>query len=278
MRGQGLLYSRSAAEFCRSRELGKSWVEDDREKIDTILSQLGQCDSFLDIGCGWGQVLEPVSTMVPRVVGVDESPHRIKDLKTLCPGAGIFIARAKDLGLRDTTFDVVLTSQMLHEVKLFGEEGELGSTLREIMRVLKPGGRYLLLDHLDPGSGDVTVSLNPKSLSLLQEFKAKFRFREVHFSLDSEDRVSISKRNLQDFVTKIWSFNSPMEAIEMEETHTPFSRAELEELLQGMGFTWEKWVTFENIEKDFDRHGVELMGSQPWNRKFLLIARKPNRL
>lgn len=268
------LYSSEISEFCKSRELEKSYLEDGKGKINLIISQLGNINSFLDIGCGWGQILKPVSEIVPRIVGVDESPHRIKDIKNICPNVEIHICKACELDFPDNEFDVVLTSQMLHEIKLFGEKGELKKTLIEIKRVLKPNGQYFLLDHLDPGDGEVIVSLDKNCFKLLKEFSNKFQYRKINYKILNNSDIKIQNRNLQDFVTKIWSLNSPMEDIEMNETHTPFARKEVEKLLVNSGFIGERWIEFENIGMDFSHYKIKPLNFIPWFRKFLFIVRK----
>ena len=265
------LYSKNEADFLSERENELSY---DKEKMDVILDNIGEIESFLEIGCGSGQIIKEVVKKVPYVVGVDESPDRIKIAKTNCKEAEFLVAKSDELDYIEV-FDVVLTSQMLHEVKMFGNPEEIVNALAVVYRALKPDGKYLLLDHRDPGEGSLEVSLKAKTKKLYLEFCKNFRKRQVYFRKLDEGRYEISKRDYQDFVTKFWSLNTPMEEIEMNETHASFSKAEAEKLVQKAGFTVNKFVTFTYINESLTFNKITLEPKyRPWNRKFLLVARK----
>jgi ubiquinone/menaquinone biosynthesis C-methylase UbiE len=211
---------------------------------------------------------------VSEVWGVDESPHRLKDLGEVCPKAKVVMCRADRLDLPDQYFDVAVTSQMLHEVKLFGTDFELQTVLQEIKRILAAGGRYLLLDHRDAGAGDVVVKLPTAKIEQLREFEQKFQYyRATHYHID-DGVVKISKRTLQDFLTKDWSLNSPMESMEMRETHNVFQKDKAIRFIESAGLLFHKWIPFSNIREDLGRLKGELLEGEPWFRKFLLVAIK----
>ncbi len=67
---------------------------------------------------------------------IDESSYHTKDIKRSCPEAGIVISRTDNLSIPSNYFDVAVTSQMLHEVKLFGSKNEMEKVLKEIYCVL----------------------------------------------------------------------------------------------------------------------------------------------
>ncbi len=266
------LYQGELADFARERD----WETTGRRiKLDIILENLGDCDRFLDIGCGSGSILHPISQRISKTFGLDESLDRLLDAKDNCPNSGLSVAKADKLPFLDKTFDIVLTSQMLHEVKLFGSPSDLISTLFEIRRVLKLRGRYFLLDHLDPGEGEVEIKIAKTTIPLLEEFCDKFEYRPLHLRWLDSDTLLISRRDLQDFVTKTWSLNSPMEKIEMTETHTTFSEEELRELIKETDLVWEDFIAFHSIEINLNSHHITLLEESPWNRKFLLIASRP---
>jgi len=266
------LYSPEEAEFLSKME--KKWARYNREKVEAIRSQLGPVDSLLEIGCGSGQILKGLARDVPKLVGVDEKVERLENASKNCPVAKLICATAEELKFQDE-FDVVLTSQMLHEVKQFGTIHQMSEILRAIWNAIKPGGRYFLLDHIDPGEGRVIIEVPNSIKQILLEFKSKFLLRSVWIKKLGKSLYEIERRDLQDFVTKTWSFNSPMEDMEMKETHASFSKEEVEGMVRKVGFSPTQFITFTGIENDLRDHQIELKEEVPWDRKFLLVSLKP---
>ena len=264
------LYSGDEAGFLSW--LQKLWRHYEDEKAKVILEHLGGAESLLDVGCGPGELLKRLAGKVSRLVGVDESEEMLENAARNCPSAELVRAKAEDMEFREE-FDVVVTSQMLHEVKQFGTAGQMDVVLRVIWDALKPGGRYFLLDHLDPGEGKVTVEFRQDD-ALLREFVRKFRYRRVQLIKLGPDLYEMEKRDLQDFVTKTWALRSPMEEMEMEETHAAFDEEEAIEIVRGAGFSPGRFITLTNMGRDLKDHGIELQVESPWNRKFLLISSK----
>lgn len=266
------LYSQSAAEALTQRERSNKRLQ---ERVTLVLDRLGECESFLDIGCGSGQYLQAVAALgVSRIVGIDESPDRLNEAHNSCPRAELLCARANALPFADKSFDVVLTAQVLHEIFLFGQPGELSQVLREISRVLKPNGRLIALDHLDPGPQKVRVRFSPHARALFEYFSQRYQFRKVFVEGLPDGTLWLSRRDLQDFVTKIWSFGTAMEELEMRETHCPFERKQLEILRADAGLAPTEWVAFEEITEDLREHEIDLVEGHSWPRKFLLVASK----
>jgi ubiquinone/menaquinone biosynthesis C-methylase UbiE len=266
------IYKKDEAKCLREREASSR--KDNQVKFSLLLENIGSCHRLVDIGCGWGQFLALAQDHVPELWGVDESPDRLTDIKQICPKANVVICRADKLTLPDQYFDVALTSQMLHEVKLFGGESELQKVLREIRRILVDGGKYLLLDHRDAGEGEVIVRLPKEKIQQLVEFEHKFQYYPATHQSIGDEVVKISKRCLQDFLSKDWSFNSPMESIEMNETHNVFEKKETTQLIESSGFSICNWIPFSDIREDLKGAKGELLEGEAWHRKFLLIAIK----
>lgn len=272
MSTQGPLYSKGAAEALTQRERANQRVQ---ERIRLVLDRLGECESFLDIGCGSGQYLRAVAAHgVPRVVGIDESPDRLDAARQACPHAELYRARADDLPFSDRSFDVVLAAQVLHEIFLLGKPDELSRVLVEIKRVLKPNGRLIALDHLDPGLEMVRMRLSPQARVHFDHFVNSYKFRTIIFQEEPDGMLWLSRRDLQDFVTKIWSFGTAMEELEMHETHCPFGREQIEALLREAHLTMTEWLAFEEISEDLKDHRIELVESASWPRKFLVVAQR----
>jgi len=249
-------------------------MRDDSIKHGLLLDHLGACRRLVDVGAGWGQFLALAAERVEEIWAVDESPDRARDIHKACPKAKVVICRADRLELPDEYFDAAVTSQMLHEVKLFGEKGELEEALSEIHRVLTRGGRYLLLDHLDAGDGEVIVHFPADQLAKLHEFEDKYTFYKAAHAPAERGNIRISRRCLQDFLTKDWSLNSAMEEMEMNETHNVFEERATKDLVTSVGFDVREWIRFSDIAADLARHGGRLIEGTPWGRKFLLVAEK----
>jgi len=264
------LYSSEEAKILAQRERTNARRA---QRIRLVLERVGQAQSLLDIGCGSGEYLRAAAQHgIPRLVGIDDSPERLQQAQAACPQAELHLARADRLPFADQSFYVVLAAQVLHEIALFGHPSDLEKALSEIRRVLKPEGRLIALDHLDPGPERVRVRLPQRVRAQLDYFTQRYRVRKITFEECPDGTLWLSRRDLQDFVTKIWAFGTAIEDLEMRETHCPFDREQIEALLSKARLTLREWLTFEEISEDLAEHRIELMEGTSWPRKFLLVA------
>ncbi len=103
---------------------------------------------ILDIGCGTGSLVVLTKQLFPdvEVVGVDPDEKALNRATRKAQRVGASIqfdcGFADALDHPDASFDRVFSSFMFHHLE--GDEKE--QTLREIQRVLKPGGSLHLLD------------------------------------------------------------------------------------------------------------------------------------
>lgn len=119
----------------------------------TNLSQFQPGETVLDVGCGTGTLaLEAYARVgaTGRVSGIDPGPKQIARARSKARRAGLPIdfqvGVIEQLAFPDQSFDVVLSTFMMHvlpdDLKRQG--------LAEIARVLKPGGRLLVVDFKRP--------------------------------------------------------------------------------------------------------------------------------
>jgi len=106
-------------------------------------------DKVLDLGCGIGNILIALAERTDfsrPPVGVDVSPELIRIGERELARAGLRdrirlqVAPATRLPFDDGSFDVVLTSHVLKHL----DDETLLTSFREVVRVLRPGGRFLL--------------------------------------------------------------------------------------------------------------------------------------
>jgi ubiquinone/menaquinone biosynthesis C-methylase UbiE len=115
---------------------------------------IGSGQRVLDIGCGTGTFAIRLKQLHPEadVVGLDPDPEALARASRKAERARVAIrfeqGFSDDLPFLDAAFDRVFFSFMLHH--LHGNEKE--GTLREVQRVLKPGGSFHMLDFRKPES------------------------------------------------------------------------------------------------------------------------------
>ncbi len=88
----------------------------------------------LDVGCGEGRLTRHLASLGHHIVGIDASPTLVTAARELAPGMELHVANAAALGFDDASFDQVVSFMCLHDVD------DLDAAVREIARVLEPGG------------------------------------------------------------------------------------------------------------------------------------------
>ena len=119
------------------------------------LAHLAAGESVLDVGCGTGSLAMVAKHRVGargKVFGIDASPAMIARARSKARSARVDVsfenAVAESLPFLDAQFDVVLSTLMLHHLPRKLRQQCAG----EIRRVLKPGGRVLVVDFARPQS------------------------------------------------------------------------------------------------------------------------------
>ena len=99
-------------------------------------------EALLDVGCGTGFLIDLLAKQHPaRSTGLDLSPDMIRMAKgKRIEGAQFVVGTADRLPFPDAGFDIVTCSQSFHHYP-YPEKA-----MAEALRVLKPGGLYILSD------------------------------------------------------------------------------------------------------------------------------------
>ncbi len=153
-------------------------------------------DNILEIGCGTGLNLAHYPSSVNQITTVDINPGMRKIAERRAMAAGIAIAHhtlsSEQLPMNDNTFDTVVSTWTLCSIP------NVAQAIREIHRVLKPGGQFLLIEH---GLSDVPpVQVWQRRLTPIQKVVGD----GCHFDRDIRQLVSQSFPNIS-----IESFSEP---------------------------------------------------------------------
>jgi ubiquinone/menaquinone biosynthesis C-methylase UbiE len=106
-----------------------------------IMAQHIACGNFvLDVGCGRGEYLLGLLECTPNALGIDTAEKKLEDCWTQHPKLRqrALQVSADAMPFPSGQFDVVIVNEVLEHIP--NQDG----ALREIWRVLKPGGKLLL--------------------------------------------------------------------------------------------------------------------------------------
>lgn len=127
--------------------------EYEEQILPLLAAELQGSTRMLDVGCGEGQVARLAARLpgMELVVGVDPTSAQVIEAKQR--GGGVLVGRsdAAALPFSNGSFDAVVACLVFEHIEAVDE------AIREVGRVLRPGGRFLfLLNHpllQTPGSG-----------------------------------------------------------------------------------------------------------------------------
>ena len=121
----------------------------------------GAGGDVLEIGGGTGANLTCYGPAVESLTVTEPEPPMLRRLERRAreqrPATRVLRAPAEDLPFEDGSFDVAVSTLVLCGV------GDQPRALRELRRVLRPGGRLLFLEHLrsaDPGTARLQDRMN----------------------------------------------------------------------------------------------------------------------
>ena len=117
----------------------------------TARLRLAGADQFLDVGCATGAAVRDAAATVALAVGVDRSAAMVRRARTLAgalQGTAFVVADAGHLPFPAGSFTAVLSTSALRHF------GDPAWAVREMARVLRPGGRMVVADFLACGDSD----------------------------------------------------------------------------------------------------------------------------
>jgi len=118
------------------------------ERVETALREVvgaTPIHALLDLGTGTGRMLELLAPLAERAVGIDQSPAMLAVARARLERAGLRNAQLRQgdiyaVPVERNGYDLVVLHQVLHYLD------DPARALREAGRVLRPGGRLLVVD------------------------------------------------------------------------------------------------------------------------------------
>ena len=117
-------------------------------EIDYVADRIHPGDVVLELGCGYGRVLEPLADKAALVVGIDTSQPSLELAQELLghvSNCRLVRMDAGMLGFRDRVFDMVACIQ--NGISAFKVDQR--TLLAEAIRVTRPGGRVLFSSYAE---------------------------------------------------------------------------------------------------------------------------------
>ena len=153
------------------------------KQIAKKVAALSNCGLMLDIGTGYGYLPGEVAKRCPdvQIVGIDLGVELINDGiksirdKRLTNRISFLRAKAEFLPFADNIFDMVVSTMSLH----LWHDRQCG--INEVRRVLKPGGRCLVLvgrSYLLHGLEHITDYFTQRSISQVSTLLDSAGFKE----------------------------------------------------------------------------------------------------
>lgn len=126
------------------------------------LAELHSGDAVLDVGCGTGTLLIEAAKRVgpsSSTHGIDRSAEMVAHARRKAAAQGIstifVVGSADHLPFPDASFDVVLCTLMLHHLPAPMQMATIG----EMRRVLRAGGRMVIVDMQQPKANSAAFSV-----------------------------------------------------------------------------------------------------------------------
>lgn len=129
---------------------------EDLERLITVAAPRSD-DRALDLGCGVGHTLRRIAPLVAFAVGADATLEMMQAGRAgvvSAPNAVFAQSDATALPFADATFDLVTCRLAAHHFT------DAASAFREVARVLRPRGRFVLVDNYAPDDPALDAFIN----------------------------------------------------------------------------------------------------------------------
>ena len=146
-------------------------------------------DRIVDLGCAAGAITHFLSGLGAETVGVDAEPRAVEKARELFPGLEFVVADVAALPFEDASFDKAVAADLVEHL----DEDTFRRMLREVQRVLRPGGTFTLYTpnprHLIERvkARDLVLAQNPTHIGLRDARTLERILREESFCVDRSE-------------------------------------------------------------------------------------------
>jgi len=129
---------------------------EDLERLIAVAAP-GSGERALDLGCGVGHTLRRIAPLVAFAVGADATLEMLQAGRASvvsAPNAAFAQSDATALPFADASFDLVTCRLAAHHFT------DAAGAFREVARVLRPGGRLVLVDNYAPDDPSLDAFIN----------------------------------------------------------------------------------------------------------------------
>ncbi|MFH1463087.1 MAG: metalloregulator ArsR/SmtB family transcription factor [Pseudomonadota bacterium] len=134
--------------------------------VPTVAALLPSGLRVADLGCGTGELVQALAPSVARVFGVDQEAAMLAVARQRAqglPNVELLQGALEALPLSAAAVDAALCMLVLHHVE------DLPAVLREVARILAPGGRLVVLDMVEHDRQEYRQTMGHRHLGFSEE-------------------------------------------------------------------------------------------------------------
>ena len=181
------------------------YPESDIEQAVLRIAGNGPFDHVVDIGTGTGRMLTLFANRARQVEGVDLSHRMLTVARSNLASAGITNAvirhgDATATPIEDDGVDLVIMHQVLHFLE------EPGRAVQEAARILRPGGRLIVVDFAPHNHENLRTEQSHRHLGISETYFADWCER-ASLAIGAVERFEAPKGGLE---VTIWAADEPM--------------------------------------------------------------------
>jgi SAM-dependent methyltransferase len=137
-------YDQVAAEYAEKYKDEMDYKPFDRDCLDRLAREVGKLGPICDLGCGPGQIARYLHRQGVEALGVDLSPRMVAEAQRLNPEVAFHQGDMLRLPDADNSWGGIAAFYCIIHIP----RPQVVDALREMKRVLKPGGVLLVTFHI----------------------------------------------------------------------------------------------------------------------------------